>query len=145
MTLAHDILRQERHPLEPFFKPRSVALIGATETAGSVGRTLLQNLTATSFGGPIFPVNLKRDSVLGIKAYRTVADIPGEVDLAVIATSAPTVPALIAQCADRAVPAAVIISAGFRETGEGGASSNERSSPRRDEAGCGSSARTALA
>ena len=121
MTLAHDILRQERHPLEPFFKPRSVALIGATETPGSVGRTLLQNLTGASFGGRVVPVNPKRDNVLGIKAYRSVADIPGEVDLAVIATPAPTVPALIGQCADRAIPAAVIISAGFRETGAAGA------------------------
>jgi acetyltransferase len=121
MTLAHDIFRQERHPLEPFFKPRSVALIGATETPGSVGRTLLQNLMATPFGGPVFPVNPKRESVLGIKAYRSVTDIPGQIDLAVIATPAPTVPALVGQCADRGVPAAVIISAGFRETGAGGA------------------------
>jgi acetyltransferase len=121
MTLAHDIFRQERHPLEPFFKPRSVALIGATESAGSVGRTLLQNLLATPFGGPVFPVNPKRDSVLGIKAYRSVTDIPGPIDLAVIATPASTVPTLVGQCADRGVPAAVIISAGFRETGAGGA------------------------
>ena len=121
MTLAHDIFRQETHPLEPFFKPRAVALIGATETPGSVGRTLLQNLTATSFGGLVYPVNPKRDSVLGIKAYRSIADIPGPVDLAVIATPAPTVPALVGQCADRGVPAAVIISAGFRETGAAGA------------------------
>src|SRR5580692_10815582 len=121
MSLAHDIFRQEGHPLEPFFKPRSVALIGATETPGSVGRTLLQNLMATSFGGPVFPVNPKRDSVLGIKAYRSVSDIPGQIDLAVVATPAPTVPALVGQCADRGVPAAVIISAGFRETGAEGA------------------------
>jgi len=121
MSLANDVFRQEGHPLEPFFKPRSVALIGATETPGSVGRTLLQNLMATSFGGSVFPVNPKRDAVLGIKAYRSVADIPGPVDLAVIATPASTVPALVGQCADRGVPAAVIISAGFRETGTAGA------------------------
>jgi len=121
MTLAHDIFRQERHPLEPFFKPRSVAIIGATETPGSVGRTLLLNLLGTPFGGPVFPVNPKRDSVLGIKAYRSVLDIPAPVDLAVIATPAPTVPFVIGQCAARGVPAAVVISAGFRETGAAGA------------------------
>ncbi len=120
-SLAHDIFRQERHPLEPFFKPRSVAVIGATETPGSVGRTLLHNLLGTPFGGTVFPVNPKRDNVLGVKAYRSVSDIPAPVDLAVIATPAATVPSVIAQCAERGVPAAVVISAGFRETGADGA------------------------
>jgi acetyltransferase len=121
MTLAHDIFRQERHPLEPFFKPHSVAVIGATETPGSVGRTLLHNLLETPFGGTVFPVNPKRDSVLGIKAYKSVMDIPAPVDLAVIATPAATVPSVIGQCAERGIPAAVVISAGFRETGAAGA------------------------
>src|SRR5450432_1024031 len=121
MPLAHDIFRQERNPLEPFFKPRSVAVVGATETPGSVGRTLLHNLVATPFGGTVFPVNSKRDSVLGIKAYKSVLDIPAAVDLAVIATPAASVPSVIGQCAERGVPAAVVISAGFRETGSAGA------------------------
>jgi acetyltransferase len=120
MPLAHDIFRQERHPLEPFFKPRSVAVVGATETPGSVGRTLLANLLGTPFGGTIFPVNPKHDSVLGIKAYKSVADIPAPVDLAVIATPPGTVPSVVGQCADSGVPAAVVISAGFRETGAAG-------------------------
>jgi acetyltransferase len=120
--LAHDVLRQARsHPLDPFFRPRSVAVIGATETPRSVGRTLLHNLIDSPFGGTVYPVNPKRDNVLGIKAYRSIADVPGEVDLAVVVTPAATVPAVIGQCADRAVPAAVIISAGFHETGPAGA------------------------
>ncbi|HVY36373.1 MAG TPA: bifunctional acetate--CoA ligase family protein/GNAT family N-acetyltransferase [Polyangia bacterium] len=121
-SLAYDVLRQgAAHPLDPFFRPRAVALIGATETRGSVGRTLLQNLIATPFGGTVYPVNPKRDGVLGIRAYRSIADVPSPVDLAVIATPAPTVPAVVAACADQGVPAAIIISAGFHEVGPAGA------------------------
>jgi acetyltransferase len=120
--LAHDVLKQSRqHPLDPFFRPHSVAVIGATETPHSVGRTLLHNLISTPFGGTVYPVNPKRENVLGIKAYRSIADVPGPVDLAVVVTPAATVPRVIGECADRAVPAAVIISAGFHETGAAGA------------------------
>jgi acetyltransferase len=126
LTLAHDVFRQGRHPLESFFRPRAVAVIGATEAPGSVGRTLLHNLLGTPFGGTIYPVNPKRESVLGIRAYRSLADVPAEVALAVIVTPAATVPAIVAACADRKVPAAVIISAGFRETGAAGAELEQR-------------------
>jgi acetyltransferase len=119
--LAHDVFRRGRHPLDPFFKPRSVAVIGASETPGSVGRTVLANLVATSFGGTVHPVNPRRPSVLGIRSYPTVGDVPAPVDLAVIVTPAATVPDIIRQCADANVPAALIISAGFRETGPAGA------------------------
>ncbi len=121
-ALAHDVLHGSRaHPLAPFFQPRSVAVIGATETPGRVGRTLLHNLIASPFGGTVYPVNPKRDSVLGIRAYPSIADVPAAVDLAVIATPAPGVPAVVGECAARGVPAAVIISAGFHETGAAGA------------------------
>ena len=120
-TLAHDVFRQEKGPLDLLFSPRSVAVIGATEAPGSVGRTLLQNLTATPFGGTVYPVNPRRDSILGLRAYRSVADIAAPVDLAVIVTPAATVPAVVGQCADRGIPAAIIISAGFREHGPAGA------------------------
>jgi acetyltransferase len=118
--LAHDVFRRELHPLDPFFRPRAVAVIGASETPGSVGRTLLRNLLATPFGGAIYPVNPRRESVLGIRAFPSIADVPGPVDLAVVATPAVTVPAVIGQCADCGVPAAIIISAGFREIGAAG-------------------------
>jgi acetyltransferase len=120
-ALAHDVLRQSQpHPLDPFFHPRSVALIGATETPGSVGRTLLHNLISSPFGGTVYPVNPKRSSVLGIRAYPSIAEVRAHVDLAVIATPAPTVPDVVGQCADLGIPAAVIISAGFHETGAAG-------------------------
>ncbi|MGC8625487.1 MAG: GNAT family N-acetyltransferase [Phycisphaerae bacterium] len=100
--------------------PRNVAVIGATENPGSVGRTLLWNLISSPFGGTVFPVNPKRPSVLGIKAYATIRDVPEPVDLAVICTPAATVPDLVAQCGAAGIPGAIIISAGFKELGAPG-------------------------
>src|SRR5438552_2843826 len=108
-------------PLEVFFQPKNVALIGATEAAASVGRAILWNLISNPFGGTVFPVNPHRSSVLGIKSYSSVATIPEAVDLAVIATAASTVPGIVGECAEAGVNGAIIISAGFRECGEQGA------------------------
>src|SRR5512141_2640231 len=88
---AHDVLHYERQPLDSIFAPKSVAVIGATETVGSVGRTIVWNLISSSFGGTIYPVNPKRPSVLGIKAYPDLSSIPEPVELIVIVTPAPTV------------------------------------------------------
>ena len=123
---SHDLLRQERQPLDVFFSPQIVAVVGATEVAGSVGRTILWNLIGSPFGGTVFPVNPKRASVLGIKAYPTLADVPAKIDLAVIVTPATAVPGIVGQCADLGIPAAVIISAGFREVGAAGADLERR-------------------
>lgn len=117
---AYDILRTEYQPLNAIFAPKTVAVIGATEKPGSVGRTILWNLLRNPFGGTIFPVNPKRPSVLGIKAYPTVFDTPSPVDLAIIATPAPTVPGLIGECADAGVKGAIVLSAGFKEIGPAG-------------------------
>lgn len=117
---AHDIMRYERQPLDAIFAPKSVAVIGATEKAGSVGRTLLWNLISSPFGGTVFPVNPKRSNVLGIKAYPNIAAVPEAVDLAVVVTPAPTVPGVIRECVEAGVKGAIIISAGFKETGEAG-------------------------
>lgn len=117
---AHNVLRYERHPLDVIFAPKSVAVIGATERQGSVGRTIIWNLMSTSFGGTIFPVNPKRPSILGIKAYPSVSDIPDQVDLAVIVTPAPSVPGIISECVEAGVKGAIVISAGFKEIGEVG-------------------------
>ena len=125
-STAHNVLRMEQNPLEVMFKPKSVAVVGATERAGSVARTILWNLISTSFGGTIFPVNPKYNSILGIKAYPSVAAIPDQVDLAVIVTPAKTVPAIIEECVAEGVRAAIIISAGFKETGPEGAALEQR-------------------
>jgi acetyltransferase len=117
---AHDVLHQGSHPLDAIFKPKNVAVIGATETAGSVGRTVLWNLISTPFGGTVFPVNPKRPSVLGIKAYASLKDIPAPVDLIVVCTPAPSVPQIIRDAVAVGVKGAVVISAGFAELGEEG-------------------------
>src|SRR5512133_3144072 len=108
---------QQPHPLHAIFAPKSVAVVGATEKAGSVGRTLLWNLISNPFGGTVFPVNPHRASVLGIQAYPHLAALPQQVDLAVIATPAPTVPGIIAECVEAGVKGAIILSAGFKERG----------------------------
>jgi acetyltransferase len=118
---ASDVLRATRHPLAAIFRPRSVAVIGATEKPGSVGRTILWNLIGSPFGGPVYPVNPKRRSILGIRAYPDLAAIDDPIDLAVIVTPPPSVPGLVAECAAAGVNGVIIISAGFRETGPDGA------------------------
>ena len=112
---------EQDHPLDALFAPRTVALIGATEAPGSVGRTLLENLRNGSFQAAVYPVNLKHEQVLGVKAFPHVTAIPERIDLAVIATPAATVPGVLAECAQAGVRGAVIISAGFRECGPAGA------------------------
>jgi acetyltransferase len=123
---ASDVLRASRHPLTSIFRPRSVAVIGATEKPGSVGRTLLWNLIGSPFGGPVYPVNPKRRSILGIKAYPSLSAIEDPVDLAVIVTPPATAPDLMAECAAHGVEGVIIISAGFRETGREGAALEDR-------------------
>ena len=118
---AHAVYTAQGHPLDAIFRPTSVAVLGASERPDSVGRTLLWNLLSSPFGGTVFPVNPKRRQVLGIQAFPTVKAIPEPVSLAVIATPAETVPGLIAECVDAGVPAAVVISAGFKEHGQRGA------------------------
>src|SRR5918994_60663 len=118
---AHDVLGYEQQQLDAIFRPETVAVIGATERPGSVGRTLMWNLVSSPFGGTVFPVNLHRPSILGIKAYHSVSEVPARVDLAVIVAPAPAVPGIIRECVEAGVEGAVIISAGFRETGPEGA------------------------
>jgi acetyltransferase len=117
---ADNILRRTNQPLSVFFSPKTVAVIGATETVGSMGRTVLWNLFTNPFGGTVFPVNPKRASVLGIKAYPSVAAVPEKVDLAVLATPPASVPGIIGECADAGVRGAIILSAGFKEIGPAG-------------------------
>ena len=123
---AHDIWKAQRHPLDCIFRPRSVAVIGASEREGSVGRTMLWNLIRSPFGGTVFPVNPQRHSVLGIKSYPDIASVPEVVDLAVIATPAATVPQVIRECVAVGVKGAIIVSAGFKEIGEAGAALEEQ-------------------
>ncbi len=115
-----DVLHFERDSLRAIFAPKSVAVIGATESAGRVGRTVLWNLISNPFGGTVYPVNKQHHHVLGIKAYPSVGSIPEQVDLAVIVTPALTVPGIVGECVTAGVKGAIIISAGFKEAGAAG-------------------------
>lgn len=110
------------HPLDRIFKPRSVAIIGASEKEGSVGRSIFWNLISSPFGGAVYPINSKRKTVMGITAYKNISCVPQEdpVDLAVISIPAPLVLNAVEECAAAGVKGIVIISAGFSEAGEQG-------------------------
>jgi len=118
---TNDILRYRHQPLDAIFAPKSVAVIGATERPGSVGRTLLWNLIRSPFGGVVFPVNPQRQNILGIKTYPNIKAVPEPVDLAVIATPASSIPGVIRECVDVGVKGAIVLSAGFKEIGAAGA------------------------
>lgn len=117
---SHDVFRAEAHPLDAMFAPRAVAVVGASEKPGGVGRHVVWSLVGSPFGGTVYPVSDKRASVLGIKAYPRLADLPEPVDLAVIVTPAATVPGIITECVETGVRAVIVISAGFKEHGEKG-------------------------
>jgi acetyltransferase len=117
---ALDVLRGEAHPLDPIFNPKSVALVGASERAGSVGRNVLWNLLSSPFGGTIFPVNPKRSNILGVRTYPSVHELPEVPDLVVITTPAGTVPGLLRESVELGIPGGIVISAGFKETGAPG-------------------------
>src|SRR6516225_9952198 len=118
--------RKRHRPLDVFFSPKSVAVIGATENQGTVGRTLLWNLVTSPFGGTVYPVNPKRSSVLGVKAYPSISAIPEPVDLAVVVTPPPSIPGIIRECGENGVRGAVVISAGFKEIGAEGAALEQK-------------------
>jgi acetyltransferase len=118
---AHDVYRYTPRSLQPIFSPKTVAVIGASEKAGSVGRTVVWNLISSPFGGTVYPVNPKRANILGIKAYPSIKDLPDQIDLAVIVTPAPTVPGIVKECVEAGVQGTIVISAGFKEVGPEGA------------------------
>ena len=106
--------------LDKIFNPKSVAVIGASDEEGSVGRALMKNFLESGFEGKVFPVNIRKTEILGLKAYQTVGQIPEPVDLAVIATPAKTVPEVVEQCGKAGIKGVIIISAGFKEIGPEG-------------------------
>jgi acetyltransferase len=109
-----------RSGLDALFVPDFVAVIGATERPGTVGRTVLSNLIESRFRPTVYAVNPSHSEVLGLKAYKSIGDIPKQVDLAVVVTPALTVAHVIGECVEAGVKAAVVISAGFREQGPEG-------------------------
>jgi acetate---CoA ligase (ADP-forming) len=118
--------RASAESLRGVLSPRSVAVVGASRKAGSIGAALVGNLKTYGFAGPIYPVNPEAEEILGLKAYRTVSDVPRPLDLAVIAVPAPAVEAVVAECARIGVQGAVVISAGFAEVSAEGRAAQQR-------------------
>lgn len=109
-----------QHYLNPLFAPQSVAVIGASNRADSVGQIVFQNMLEGGYKGKLYPVNAKNAEVQGKKAYANLSEIGEPVEFAVIATPPATIPAIIEDCGQHGVKAAVIITAGFGETGPAG-------------------------
>jgi len=106
--------------MEHFFRPRSVAVIGASRARGGIPGEVFHNLLEYGFNGPVYPVNPESDVVQSVPAYPSVLDVPGPVDLAVVIVPAPAVVDVARECAERGVRALVVISSGFAEVGEEG-------------------------
>ena len=112
--------------LTPFFKPRSVAVVGASRDPDAIGYRIMEYLILGRFNGPVYPINPKAHVVGSIPAYPTLQEVPGPVDLAVISVPQKFVMDVVEDCGKKGVRALVIISAGFAETGEEGAGRQEK-------------------
>ena len=109
-----------KRPLETMLNPTGIAVFGASESSESVGAKVFANLLAGEFTGPVVPVNPKYEEIGDRRCYARIADVPDKIDLAVIATPAVTIPGIIRELGDAGVEAAIVLSAGFRETGDDG-------------------------
>ncbi len=107
--------------LEHFFSPKTIAVVGASREEGKVGHDLLKNLVVHGYKGKIYPVNPKSDTILGIKTYPSVKDIPDAIDLAVVIVPAPHAGKVVDECIAKGTDSIVVISAGFKESGIAGA------------------------
>lgn len=112
--------------LDALFKPQSIAIIGASERPGSIGRIVTENLLQSGFKGPVFPINPNRQEILGVAGYPSVASLPTVPDAAVIATPPDTVPGLVAELGAQGTRGACVISAGFAETGDDAAAARQQ-------------------
>ncbi|MEW7997612.1 MAG: bifunctional acetate--CoA ligase family protein/GNAT family N-acetyltransferase [Candidatus Thiodiazotropha endolucinida] len=110
----------QSHYLTSLFSPKSIAMFGASDRKNSVGEVVFKNLISSGFKGDIYPINLKHEKVQGIKAYKSIEAINKPVELAVVATPAKTIPAIVQACGEHGVKTMIILSAGFRESGTTG-------------------------
>jgi len=115
-----------QYNLDRIFKPRRVAVVGASESPGSIGNALMKNLIEGGFEGKLLPVNPKYHTVHGISAVGSVSALDAEVDLAIIATPIHTVPDIVRACVEKKIAGAIVISAGGKEVGEKGREIEER-------------------
>ncbi len=107
--------------LDGIFRPKSIAVIGASTRKATIGREILHNLIESEFNGKVFPVNPKASVIHSIKCYSTILDVPDAVDLAIIVVPRDIVKMILEQCGEKGVKGVVVITSGFKETGEEGA------------------------
>ena len=112
---------QIERDMRPFFEPRSVAIVGSLREEWGEGYRVIKNMLHFGFTGNIYPVNPSYSEVLGIKAYPTVNEVKGPIDLAMVITPPPSVLAILEQCAQKGIKAVIVGTEGFAETGEAGA------------------------
>ncbi|MGH3487726.1 MAG: GNAT family N-acetyltransferase, partial [Actinopolymorphaceae bacterium] len=112
--------RAEARSVERLLTPRSVAVVGASRSRDKVGQTLVRNLVLGGFTGPVYAVNPAARAVAGVPAYGSVLDLPGEVDLAVVAVPADAVRDVVTDCAAKGIHGLIVVSSGFAETGQEG-------------------------
>ena len=106
--------------LDRLFKPRAIAVIGASNNPLSIGYIVIENLRNHDYKGPIYPINPKADEILGLKVYKSITDVPGEVDLVNISIKNVMVPKVLEECGQKGIKFAIVHSAGFKEVGEEG-------------------------
>ncbi|MGH3362547.1 MAG: GNAT family N-acetyltransferase [Nocardioides sp.] len=119
-VMANREHRAEAASIERFFNPRAVAVIGASRRQDTIGQALVRNLVMGNYTGRVYAVNQTSDSVSGLPSYKSVTDIPGDVDLAIVAVPAESVEDVVLDCAAKGIHGMVVISSGFAETGEEG-------------------------
>ena len=112
---------QSNRSLDPLFSPKSIAVIGASNRKGSVGRAAFTNILLNEYAGTVYPVNPNEHSISGVRAYPSVLDLPEAVDLSVVIVPAPIVPAVVEEAGKMGTKGLVVISAGFKEVGPDGA------------------------
>ena len=112
--------------IDILFNPKSIAVIGASATRGKLGNDVMRNLIDSEFDGRIYPVNPRGDQILGQKVFRSVDDIVGDIDVAVIVIPAKYVLKVVEDCGKKDIKALVIITAGFKESGHDGAEAEKK-------------------
>src|SRR5262245_28569276 len=103
--------------MKRIMQPKALAVIGASSETGKIGNSVMKNLINGGYQGKIYPIHPKADEILGYKAYRSVKDVPGAIDVAVFAIPAKLVAGALIECGEKAIPGAVLIPSGFAETG----------------------------
>src|SRR5690242_1727330 len=112
-------MKQSRN-LDALFAPKSIAVIGASNRRGSVGRAVFTNILLNEYTGTVYPVNPKDHSICGVRSFSSVLDLPETVDMAVVAVPAAVVPTVTEDCGKKGVRGLIVVSAGFKEVGQDG-------------------------